>query len=90
MEKKNPFKTFLDCQKEKIELDKIKDEIELNKSFNLQEFFIDWIQRNSEWFRRAWDISKCKDCSKTEYCGWKAISACDKFKGDCDEQEKEI
>lgn len=64
------FSNFMSCQIDKINLEiltKTDDEI------------IKWIAINSSIFRKEWENSICKNCSKVKICGYKALKKCEEF-----------
>lgn len=69
---------FIITEIKKIEIDKWIEGMKTSADPG-NEFVLDWIERNAQCFRRAWDISKCKDCTQCEDCGYNLLSACNNF-----------
>jgi len=72
------FIKYIECQKNKIEIDKWCKGTEI-KNDPGDGFIISWINDNAKWFRDAWEISDCKECSKWQKCGWKVEKGCNNY-----------
>jgi hypothetical protein len=70
---------FMRVQKKKIEIDKWLEGYN-KKGDPGQEFVIEWIFKNADWFRKAWEKSLCVKCVSMEECGYKVREYCGTFK----------
>lgn len=72
------MKDFLIAQKKKIEIDKWCEGCDKTKDPG-QEYVINWIDQNGEWFRQAWEMSLCKSCCSSKQCGYNVLQLCDSY-----------
>jgi hypothetical protein len=72
------FVKYIEIEKNKIEIDKWRKGVELNKDPGDQ-YIIEWIEKNASWFRESWDNSNCKYCIHWKWCGWKVEKDCSGF-----------
>ena len=60
---------FMHAQKKKIEIDKWCEGFSKNSDPG-QEYILEWILKNGEWFREAWQKALCKKCVFIDECGF--------------------
>ncbi|KAA3614663.1 MAG: hypothetical protein D8M58_09390 [Calditrichaeota bacterium] len=73
------MKQYILAQKKKIEIDKWCEGCSITKDPG-QEYIISWILQNGAWFRQAWEMSLCKNCSLSSECGHEVRQQCSCFK----------
>ena len=72
------LKKYMQIQKKKIEVDKWNEGCRTQQDPG-QGFVLHWIEKQGDWFRTAWDKSKCRECSFCEDCGYKLLRVCERF-----------
>lgn len=69
---------FLEVQIHKLDIDKWCEGYKLNNDPG-DGYLINWINKNAEWFRNAWNESSCKKCVKYKNCGYEVKQFCNQL-----------
>ncbi|MFW6272682.1 MAG: hypothetical protein ACOC2U_02745 [bacterium] len=74
----NELEVFLKCEKKLIE--KQKENVDKCISADSgQDYILNWIQMNADWFRKKWKNSCCKSCNNVLDCGYKLRTNCKNY-----------
>jgi len=73
-----PFQRFMKSQIHKIDIDKW-NEGKKTKHDPGSEYINEWIMNNADFFKKHWDVSKCKTCNNWETCGFKLLTKCKNY-----------
>ena len=76
---------FMYVQIKKIDIDKWNEGIRLQRDPG-PSFVLEWISKNAEWFRGAWNQSLCQNCQHWRNCGHLVRSRCDFYRQEQQEQ----
>lgn len=72
------FNAFIEAEIRRIEVEKWIQGVNQHSDPG-DDFIIEWVNNNAEYFRRAWGQSLCKTCRNHSTCGYKVVSACDDY-----------
>lgn len=69
---------FMKLQIKKIEIDKWCEGCKIQTDPG-QDYIINWIENNGQWFRSAYNLSACKSCRNWAKCGYNVAPNCSFF-----------
>ncbi len=75
------FYDFVYCEVKRIKIDKWVEGERIHQDPGVQ-FELDWVSKNAEGYRDAWEHSMCRTCLLKRLCGFNALSSCKKYEND--------
>jgi len=72
------MKKFMQIQRKKIEVDKWNEGCRIQTDPG-HKYVLSWVETKADWFRAAWENSRCKDCILCEQCGYFVLNDCERF-----------